>query len=797
MEDRSSAIREESVNAFRKLEMDLVLELVAAHARSERAGESIRSSEPLDSVPRIEESQAEIFELVGLRSIGEGIPISDWNDTWSDLARIGVPGVLATGEELFRIATGEIKADQVYRYVENRREELPLLSRRLPRFRIRKELARKIMRIIGPDFEVLDTASPELARIRKQSASLRNRLRKDFADFASKHGQGKGYEFVTVRGDRYVVSLPRNEAAGIKGIVHQASASGASLYIEPLDFVDRNNELESLHQDEKKETARILAEMTSEVFEARVDLSGNQDTLLSLDLLSAKAAFSSEYRCTKAGHSLDESMILRCARHPLLQKKLSGKDGRGEIVGLDMECRPGLSVLVISGPNAGGKTVALKTVGLIVLIDRFGIPVPCLEGTVIPDHSSLFVDIGDDQSIEQSLSTFSSRITRVNRILSLARRDSLVLIDEIGDGTDPEEGAAIGCALLEELSSTGCRTIVTTHLSTLKGWAHEKEGAENATLEFDNERFEPLFRMKMGMPGRSWGIEMAARMGLPDRIIRNARKGLEGNSMMLEQLLAHLDKTQRLLDREREGLAKKDEELSRLVSDYRDKIESFEKNREGMIGDARKEALDIVTSARIEVEKLVREIKVTQAEKAVIKKAGERLRENRKRLEKELSKKEVPPELAPEEIKRGRIVRVKSLGRDGRILSVKDNSRVLVELPGGLRVETGCEDLSGPGEKTAKKSGKKVTWKTEDAEPVSTELMIRGMERAEALEEVDQFIDKAVLRGLDSVRIIHGIGRGILRQAVYDMLRDDSRVADIHPGEAAIGGDGVAVVNLR
>ncbi len=797
MEDRDSAIREEASIARRKLEMDSVLELVAARARSERAAEAVRSSSPLGPIRLIEESQAEVFELSGLHSTGEGIPLSDWNDTSGILGRISARGALATGEELFRIAAGEISAQQVLRYIAGRREELPLLSHLQGLFRGRNDLARKIIGTIGPDFEVLDTASPELARIRRQSASLRNRLRKDFADFAAKHGQGKGYEFVTVRGDRYVVSLPRNEAAGVRGIIHQASSSGASLYIEPLDFVEKNNELESLREDEKRETAKILAGLTNEVFEARTDLAGNQDLLLRLDILSAKASFACDFRCTTAGHSADGSMILREARHPLLERKLSATGGRGDVVGLDIECPSSLSVLVISGPNAGGKTVALKTIGLIVLMDRFGLPVPCLTGSVLPDHPGIFVDIGDDQSIEQSLSTFSSRIARINRILSLALKDSLVLIDEIGDGTDPEEGAAIGCALLDELSSTGCRTIVTTHLSALKGWAHEKAGAENATLEFDNERFEPLFRMKMGMPGRSWGIEMAARMGLPEKIVEGARKGMEGNSLRLEQLLAHLDETQRLLDAGGKELAERNEELSRLVSGYRERIDSFEKNRESMLREAKKEALDIVMSTRVELEKLVREIKVAQAEKTVIKKARQALSEKKEIFEKELAAVEALPELAPGQIKAGAMARIKSLARDGRIVSVRENSRVLVELPGGLRVETGCEDLSAPGEKKAKKPMNKVTWKTSESEPVSTELMIRGLEKVEALEEVDLFIDRAVLQGLDTVRIIHGIGRGILRQAVYDMLKTDPRVADIRPGEAAVGGDGVAVVRLR
>ncbi|MBN2071551.1 MAG: Smr/MutS family protein [Candidatus Krumholzibacteriota bacterium] len=796
MEDISSALDEEFRHSALKLEFDSILSIIAAHSNSERTDERLFSGGMLFSIDQIEKSQKEIDELVRLWQNGGNLSLSGWKDSGKSLKKIRSPGSIAASEDLVAIASAERKAVEIEKSIRAKAGDLPLISSLLDRFRTYPLIVNEISRAIDDNGEILDQASRELGRVRKQIGSQRSRLRKEFSDFAAQRGSGKGYEFVTVRGDRYLVSMPRGDASQVKGIVHQTSGSGASLYIEPIEFVESNNHLESLIEEEKREISRILSRLTSEVFEARDDLIENQEALLDLDGICSKALFSIDYRCVSPIHSTDGRLFLRKARHPLLEKKLSS-DGAGKITGLDIECPPGLDVLVISGPNAGGKTVALKTVGLITMLDRYGLPVPCDKDPILPDHKRIFVDIGDDQSIERSLSTFSSRIARMKSILALADRESLVLIDEIGDGTDPEEGASIACALLEELSVLCGRTIVTTHLSALKGWAHEKDSAENATLEFDHERLRPLFRMRMGIPGRSWGIEMAGRMGLPSRIVEDAKNRLEGSSLRLEELLGHLEKTERLLIMEREELLRKEEEITLLISSYRDHIDSFEKERDEMERSARKEALDIVSSTRAEMEKLVREIRITQAERNVILRSKDIIRKRSIEFEKKVKKDERKKGLRSDRLEPGMVVMVETLAREGKILECRDQSRVIVELEGGLRVETRVEDLSEAEKKEVQPAKRSVSWRIDPFDPVSTELMIRGMERVEALEEVDAFLDRAVLQGLDTVRIIHGIGRGILKKAVYDMLRSDPRVKEVGPGEPALGGDGVAVVRIR
>jgi DNA mismatch repair protein MutS2 len=795
----SSSVLEEFEHTSEKLEFRAVLEIVAGTARSERSRGRLMSTALLGSVAEAEEAQREIEELVSLDTLGERPPFSGWEDS-AGLVERAREGHVFTGEELVRIARAESKAAELRGFVSRHAERAPLLARRLPRISGRRELVDAVGRAIGRDYEVLDSASPELGRLRRESGVLRNRLRKRFSDYAARVGGGKGYEFVTVRGERYVVSVPRGEAQRVPGIVHQTSASGASLYVEPLEFVEENNRLESLVQEERDEVARILAALSDRVFERRDALLENQNVLVEIDCLAAKAEFARRFRCTRPEHNDEGLLALRAARHPLLERRFAAEGAGRAVHPLDLRCGSDLKALVISGPNAGGKTVALKTVGLLVAMDRAGLLVPCAAESTLPDCASIFVDIGDDQSIEKSLSTFSSRIVRLKRILELADRRSLVLIDEIGDGTDPDEGAALAEAALERLMTVSGRAIVTTHLRTLKGWAHDTPGASNATLEFDTDRLEPLFVLRMGIPGRSWGLEMAGRMGLPREIIDRALQRMGGEAVRLEELLAHLEKTERAVTAERAELVKKEQMLAGLVESYRDRLERFKEDRDELITKARAEALEIVSSTRKEMEKLIQEIKLTQAERSVIRQAHERIEERKRAFAPKPPRRKEPeaPPLARESIRPGVWAKIRSLGKEGRITTVDSGSRVFLELDGGLRVETGIDDLAAAERPGKRRAEKKATWTLPGSTaPASDELMVRGLEKAEALEKVDAFLDQAVLHGLKTVVVIHGIGKGILKRAIYDMLRRDPRVADVHPGDPSRGGAGVAVVELK
>ena len=485
-EQLSGALSLEFRHAIEKLEFGSVLDMLASNAVGERTAAVLKGTGMLGTDELVERRQSMIREGLGLLERGEDLPVTGWKDSTSVLESINAEGVAIDSRELGIVAEGEITAGRIRGFLEKHSDDIPLLFGLADLLRPQEEVVRLIGSAIGEEGEIVDGASKELKRIRKALGALREKLRRAFADYAQRKGGGREYEFVTMRGERYVVSLPRSEAAGIKGIVHQSSASGASLYVEPLEFVEENNRLESLVQDEKREIERILRELTAAVYRVKDDLLSNQRVILDIDAIRAKALFARRFECTKPIHSEKGLLRLRGARHPLLEKRLAEQEG--EVRPLDLELSPEQRALVISGPNAGGKTVALKTIGLVVLMDRTGLLVPCKEDSILPGYRHLFVDIGDDQSIEMSLSTFSSRIVRMKSILDHVDDASLVLIDEIGDGTDPEEGAALAEALLERLMPRSGRTIVTTHLSPLKGWAHEREGAVNATLEFDPER---------------------------------------------------------------------------------------------------------------------------------------------------------------------------------------------------------------------------------------------------------------------------------------------------------------------
>jgi DNA mismatch repair protein MutS2 len=798
-EDISAALVEEFRHAWEKLEFGQVLDMIADNAVGRETAATLMAMGMLETTELVERSQSTILEALGLLDRGEDLPVPGWVESAPVLRKINVEGIAVAPSELRSVADGEIAAGRISEFLQRWKSEFPLLVGYADGFRIQEGIVRMIGSAIGDEGEVVDGASSELKRIRKALRTLRERLRKEFAEFAQRKGGGKEYEFVTMRGELYVVSLPRTEAAGVKGIVHQASSSGASLYVEPLEFVEENNRLESLVLEEKREIERILRELTTEVYRARDDLIGNQAVILDIDSIRAKALFARRFGCTKPNHSGDGTFHLRDARHPLLEKRFTEEGGERTVRPLELELDPALKALVISGPNAGGKTVALKTVGLAVLMDRTGLLVPCKEDSILPGYRQLFVDIGDDQSIEKSLSTFSSRVARMKGILESVDDRSLVLIDEIGDGTDPEEGAALAETVLERLLLQCGRAIVTTHLSQLKGWAHETGGAGNATLEFDPERLEPLFRLRMGVPGRSWGIEMAGRMGLPAAIIREAKERLGQESLRLEELLAHLERMERAVLQEQQELENKEKALTELIETYRSSLDSFRKDRDEMKRQAQVEALEIVSATRREMEHLIRDIRTAQAEKKIIRKAQREVDERKRSFEKTISAmKRRKGGLRIEDMEEGAWYEIGSIGQRGKLLPLKSGlDRVFLELPGGLRVETSVDDLS-PAEMERGEVEKTVSWSAEGPRgEITSELMVRGMERQDALEEVDRFIDRAVMHGLHRVTIIHGVGQGILRRAIYDALKKDPRVKEIRPGEPAAGGDGVAVVELE
>jgi DNA mismatch repair protein MutS2 len=794
---RDEKLKIELDHARRKLEFDSVVQLIADYVHSERSREQLFPLRFLDSTEEIESSQREVWELVKLYESGKEIPLAGWTDGYQIIRSIRDESAVATAENLAMIAESEKKCSQVLDFLKKNRDNAEIMSGYVCQFSINQDFIKRVSQIIGQDYQVVDNASHDLQVIRKGILSLRDNLRSKFSDFLSGRSGSEGYEFVTVRGERYVVSLPRHQASKVRGIVHQTSGSGASLYIEPIEFVDENNKLESLVQDEKKEVQRILADLTGEVLAGKEDFLCNQDVMMKLDLVAAKALFARRFRCSLPHHNDNRNLNLRAARHPLLESRFSAEEKIEDLQPLHFQCGSDTESVVISGPNAGGKTVALKTIGLSVLMDWTGLPVPCLDGSDIPRYRAVFVDIGDDQSIEKSLSTFSSRIRRLKNIIELADRNSLVLIDEIGDGTDPDEGAALAESVLNYFVERGVKDIVTTHMRSLKSWAHVKEGAVNATLEFDVDSLKPLFKLRMGVPGRSWGIEVAGRLGLSGEVISGAKEKLGTEAVHLEELLAYLEETKQELRKKIEGISSREKYLDKLISSYSKLTESFKKEREKLAKVARKEALDIVASTRKDMENLIRKIRSGSAQRGVIKEAKDKINSAIDDLENRIKSSGELPSLSYEQIEPGMWYEIASLGKKGKVASKVGKSRVFLELEGGIRVETRVGELIPCDQPEEYKDGHSVSWSTGDFEPVSSELMVRGLNRMEALEKVDFFVDKAVLQGLKKVTIIHGIGHGILKEAIYSRLKNDPRVSSIHPGEAALGGDGVAVVELR
>ncbi|MBD3179693.1 MAG: hypothetical protein GF417_08840, partial [Candidatus Latescibacteria bacterium] len=462
-------IDSELSHTLNKLEFSGVLEIISRRAVSERAAQAILDIRPLSSREEADNRQREILEQVNFRNQGgDRIPVSGWRDTREILQEIVSEGQILDGEKLVMAARGELAADRVRKFISANRDLIPLAFSHIADMKVSAGIAKRIISIFDDDFQLVDSASGRLAELRRRIGRERNSLRKKFAEFAEGTGAGQGADFVTVRGGRYVVAVQRAAGRSFRGIVHHQSGSGQSVFIEPLELIEDNNRMESLIQKERKEVYRILREITGSVYQKRNLMISNQDILFRLDVINALASFSREFDCSMPEHSSDARMVLKNARHPLLEMELRLKNRIEQLVGLNLKCGSGLRVVVISGPNAGGKSVALKTIGMIVLMDQSGLPVPADPGTVIPVCSRVLVDIGDDQSIKKSLSTFSSRVVRIKSILARADSRSVVLIDEIGDGTSNEEGEVIAEAVLEKLSGISGRIFVTTHFTSLK-----------------------------------------------------------------------------------------------------------------------------------------------------------------------------------------------------------------------------------------------------------------------------------------------------------------------------------------
>lgn len=658
-----------------------------------------------------------------------------------------------------------------------------------------KKLEDEIFTAIVSEDEISDKASTALYNIRRslndKNASIKDKVNSIIRS-NSKYLQENLF---TIRGDRYVIPVKSENRGAVPGLVHDQSSSGATLFIEPMSLVNLNNEIKELLLKEKAEIERILAELSGKVYDSIITVKNNANIVYELDFIFAKAKYASSLNCTCPNVNDEGKIDIIQGRHPLIDQK--------SVVASDIYLGREFSSLVITGPNTGGKTVTLKTVGLLELMAMSGIMIPAKENSTVSFFKEVFADIGDEQSIEQSLSTFSSHMTSIVNIIKEADDKALVLFDELGAGTDPTEGAALAVSILENLRKRNTKIVATTHYSELKAYALKTAGVENASVEFDVETLKPTYRLLVGVPGKSNAFEISRRLGLPDYIITDAKENISKDTLEFEDLIQSLqEKSIKAENDARESESLKNQ-AAKLKERYEEKLFNFQKTKENAIINAQREAKRLIKEAKEEADEILKNMR--ELEKlGYSSEARQKLENERKKLKAKLegvedaisnSDKEEGEELKT--VREGQEVYVPSLNQKVIVLSKPDNKGEVQVQAGIMKISVKLKDLR---EAKLTKEEKKAIKKREvslNLSHVSSSLDLRGMDSEEAVYTTDKYLDDAYRAGLAAVTVIHGKGTGILRQAINEMLRKHPHVNKYRLGEYGEGGTGVTVVDLK
>ena len=782
--------------SLRKLELDAVLEKLAECAGSEEGKERCRALSPLEDAEEITILQHQTSAAVHLISI-KGTPgFHALKDIRPSLERADRGGCL-TAKELLRIA-GVLKCIRAAKDYYNGDYLETCLDVYFQELAPNRYLEERITNSILSEEEIADSASSELADIRRhmrvQSAKVKESLQKIISSPAySKYLQDN---IITLRGDRYVVPVKSEYKGEIPGLVHDVSSSGGTFFIEPMSAVNANNALRELAIREKKEIERILAELSAEAASFREGISASYEMLVELDVIFAKARMSLRMDGIEPEIRTNGSLELRRARHPLIDRK--------KVVPITVRLGSDFDTLIITGPNTGGKTVTLKTIGLLTLMAECGLHIPADQGSYISVFSKVLADIGDEQSIEQSLSTFSAHMKNIVEIIGDCDRDTLVLFDELGAGTDPTEGAALAMALIEFCRQCGSRVAATTHYAELKLFAMRTAGVMNASCEFDVETLRPTYRLLIGIPGKSNAFAISKRLGLSEEIINKAKSLVNENDRTFEDVLNQLEEQRQQMEAARleaERLKAETEQMKEKSQEYYDEIR---KEREKAVKAARKEAQVIIDNARRtanEVSEELKKLRKHMHDSADVQESNEKQAELRQKLneaEKAFAEEE-PEKERPKptrEIRVGDTVEVLRFGNRATVLEIGKDGTYLLQA-GIMKVSAKKDEIYLIEEENHQV--KKVIERAQHefhSSSAPAELDLRGMTADEAVSALCSFLDSAMLANLSSVRIIHGKGTGVLRKAVQEELKHNRMVKRYRLGVYGEGEDGVTIAEL-
>ncbi len=776
------------------LEFNKILDLIAERTVSVAGRDEIESLAPADNPDRIEARLRPVLETMDLIGYDDPVPIGRIPDVRSAAETAAVPGTTLTVGELVEIEEILRVSRRFLTYFHKRKAKYPRLQELVSGLFRHPDLEAELRRSIDPSTEtVKDTASAELKRIRRSLEHTRSGIRSSVESILNRLPDTVVQErLVTIRNGRFVIPVRENQKHRLDGLVHDQSASGATLFVEPMATLALNNQLRQLELAEQQEIKRVLRELTRSAGQISDRLLENQRILGRFDAIYAVAGFSRVLKCSEPVFNVEGRLELHDARHPLLFYRLSGEGRTESIVPLSLAMdNDGVRTLVLTGPNAGGKTVALKTVGLLALMAQSGLPVPAAEHSQFPIFTGVFADIGDAQSIENDLSTFSSHVANLVEVTTHAEARSLVLLDEVGASTDPDQGAALAMALLGTLTERGCRTVATTHHGALKAFAHRTEGMANGSMAFDADTLTPTFQLRLNTPGSSYAFEIARRLQMPSEIVAEARRIAGSDIGRLEALIADLDDTYRHYNEERDRARSFRREMERLKAEYTGRLKEVEQRERELKRGAEDEARRILDGTNALIERTVSELRKRNADRDSIKKARAEVERARRELAVPVEETDIPAS----NLEPGCRVFVRSLGKEGIVADGRnEGSRVPVEV-GKLRMQARREDLDiVESAREAAPDAARFGLVRRDA--VSGEVDLRGMTVDEAVETVDKYIDELYLAGMERAAVIHGKGTGALRRAVGAHLRGHEFVKSQRLGLHNEGGAGVTVITI-
>jgi DNA mismatch repair protein MutS2 len=785
--------------AFKVLEYNKIIDLLMQEAASQLAKKVIEEMKPLVDEYQIKELLAETTEAV-LVIINKGAPpIGAFYDIENSLHLANKGGSL-TMKQLLEILYNINTASRAINFLKSELPPLPIIKGLGEVLFTDKYLAENIDRCIVSEDEMADNASSELKSIRRaiirQNESIKSKMTQILN--SSDNRTMLQDSIVTMRQGRYVIPVKLEHKSRFPGIIHDQSATGATLFIEPQAIVTLNNELRQLELDERVEVERILAELSSQVAEDFLQLINNQKLLLKLDVIFAKGKLSCKQKASEAKINDEGFIKMVQARHPLINAN--------DVVPINIEFGKQNNTLVITGPNTGGKTVTLKTVGLLAMMNQSGLHIPVAEGSEMPVFKKIYADIGDEQSIEQSLSTFSSHMNNIVEIVENTDSETLVLLDELGAGTDPTEGAALAISILDDLYGKGARTMATTHYTELKKYALATPGVENASMEFNVETLRPTYRLFLGIPGKSNAFEISLKIGLKKELIEKARSLIDRGEIEFETVISTIEADKKKAEIERDEAISLKIAMQRQKEDFDRRQSKLEEKQEAIVEKARQEAKDIIRDAKQIVEQVQKELReMKQLEKSsdrqtIFEDTRKKLRDTEAKLRVKDILVENDNPIKLEEIKIGERVKLVNLNQNGEILTMPDDKGDLQVQVGNIKINTNMSTLmliiDGTKKKPQPKKSKYASLYKYKTQEVSMSINVIGRNLDDAILDVDKYLDDAYISGLSEVTVIHGRGTGILRDGLAQMFKKHKHVDSFRKGSFNEGGDGVTICTL-